>query len=732
MVTESRDEFDQASDSSAPASPVGSAIGQLPDFGLHEELQMYRDLFERLPLAAYIKDRDARFVDVNPFHAKAIGVERQEMVGRADSDFYPDAEARLYRSADERVMSDGVPLSGLTDTHTGFNGSVVQQKTWKFPVRNRRGDIVGLMGFTSEHSESSGALEELKRSEIRYALATRASRDGIFEFNVEQATVLMSAQASQLLTLPITNEPIPWESVAELLSFQDELRLQRKLTEMFRNPNETVDLQVQIVADDRPRWLQVRFTAFTEMDQITSLIGSIADVTESRERLAQLDFYAHHDSLTSLGNRRALQRKLGSTLAQIQSGEINSEQRRLSLLCLDLDSFKMINDSLGHLAGDAMLHLVSERLQRFAQELSGMCMVARYGGDEFALVIEGMPEAEVELFAHSLTRRLKEPTTIFGLEVYPSASVGVVHVRDQVDATDVLRDADIAMYQAKAKGKARATVFHPGMRDEAQAVLNAQTRIRRAVDNGKFVLVYQPVIHGRTGSVAGFEALIRLQGPNAEMVRPALFLEYLEQSDLILEVGRWVVEQAVQQLAVWRAQYPELGDVTVGVNVSRRQFADDGLFEFIATILRENNVPASALVLEITETAVVHDGVDLEALQRFRNSGGLVAIDDFGTGESSLFALNELPVDILKLDRSFTARIGPNGVDQMLEATFDFVRSLDVVLVAEGVEEPYHAKWLQQRGTHYLQGYHFAKPMTEADVHRYLAARRDANLPEAA
>lgn len=681
---------------------------------------MYRDLVERLPFAVYIKDRDSRFVHINPAHASAFGREAEQIVGRTDVDFYPEREAELYRSADRRVIDEGVEISGLTENHSGFNGTVVQHRTWKFPVRNSDGDVVGLMGFAHDVTESSAAMEELKRSELRYALAARASRDGIWEFDVDSGAVLMSPRASQLFGLPIAVEPVPWDDVAAVLSDEDNSRLEGKLRELFKEPGETVEIQIRIVVNEKARWLDLRFIAFSSKGRVSSLIGSVADVTDAQERIAQLDFYAHHDALTGLGNRRALTRKLASALRDFHDVQARSDYPRLSLMCLDLDSFKVVNDSLGHLAGDAMLKIVSHRLQAFARELPGTATVARYGGDEFAVVVEDAKTAEVEAMAHTLIRRVKEPTLLLGLEVYPSASVGVVHVRDQGDATEVLRDADTALYRAKTTGKSRAAIFHPEMRQEAKEALDEQTSIRRAVEKGDFVLVYQPIVAGRGSGVGGFEALIRLKGPDGSMVRPGLFLDYLERSGLILEVGRWVIEQAVSDLAAWRAEHRDLVDLAVSVNISRRQFADAELFDFITDVLERDGVPASAMILEITETAVAQAGVNLDALQKFRAAGGSVAIDDFGTGQSSLFQLNELPVDIVKLDRCFIERIGPKGADSTLEATFDFLSSLDMRLVAEGVEEEHQAQWLTQRGVDFMQGYYFARPMPEEDVRNYL------------
>ena len=716
----------------SPGNPDPLSAFADPSFDVYDEVRMYQDFVERLPFAVYIKDRDARFVDVNPFHSSALGLDYDEIVGCSDADLYPAAEAELYHSADRRVIEDGEAISGLTENHTRFNGTVEQHQTSKFPVRNSEGDIVGLMGFAYGVTESSSAIAELKRSELRYALAARASRDGIWEFDVKDETVLMSPRTCQLLGLPITADPVPWLDVAEALSDEDQVRLKAKLRELLREePTEIGELQVQIAGESGPRWLDLRFIAFTEHGRVTSLIGSVADVTDSRARLAQLDFYAHQDALTGLGNRRALTRKLADAFFGLQPVTGNRHGTELSLLCVDLDSFKVINDSLGHGAGDTMLKIVSHRLQQLADEFPSTCTVARYGGDEFAVVVEGATAVEVEGFAHSLVRRVKEPAMLLGLEVYPSASVGVVHVKDQLDAADVLRDADTALYRAKETGKSRATIFEPGMRQEAKAALDEQTSIRRAVENGEFVLTYQPVVSGRDLGVEGFEALLRLRGPDGTLVRPALFLDYLEQSDLIIDVGRWVIEQAVNDLADWRSQYGDLG-IAIGINVSRRQFADEGLFDYISEVLERHGLPEKVIVLEITETAVAREGLDLEALQGFRSAGGYVAIDDFGTGQSSLFQLNELPVDMVKLDRSFIARIGENGADSTLEATFEFLRSLDARLVAEGVEEQYQAQWLAQRGVDFMQGYHFARPMPDADVRSYLAEFGNDGLRDAA
>ena len=700
-------------------------------FDLHDEVRMYRELLGTMPFAIYFKDTDAHFVDVNPFHADAIGRTLDEIVGLSDQDIYPEAEAELYRSADRRVIDDGAVISGLAETHSGFNGTVVQHDTWKLPVRNSDGDIVGMMGYAYDHATSSEAFEKLKRSELRYALAMRATSEGIWDYDVVNDSLTMSPRAAQLLHVPITAEPVAPSAIAKNLTEDDMELLRSGLRILIHDEQETFECEVEIAAGGIQRWLRVRYIRFTENNRVSRIIGSMADITAERERLAQLEFNAHHDALTGLGNRRELSRHLSSALLHASDGEEGSGNHHLSLLCLDLDSFKMINDSLGHQAGDKMLSVVADRLRDLVAKTAADCTIARIGGDEFAVAITGEDPRSVEQFAAVLVDNLKLCTVLSQVEVYPSASIGLVHATDQTSAAALLRDGDIALYRAKAGGKGRVMCFNVAMRQEAQDEMDAQMRIRRALDERSFSLVHQPIIRAGTRDVAGFEALLRLDSDDGKAILPAKFLDYLEKSDQIIEVGRWVIDQALSDLADWRKQFPERRDLSMSVNVSRRQFSDTGLFAVISELLDQYHIPPELLVLEITETAAFSDDVDLSVLADFRHAGGRVAMDDFGTGYSSLFALNELAVDILKLDRTFTARIGPEPIDPIVQATFDFVRSLDFTVVAEGVEDEYQAEWLERQGSHLLQGYAFARPMRFDAVVEYLA-QHDALLVDRA
>ena len=710
---------------SYPRDVPAPLFGEGVDFDLHDEVRMYRELLRSMPIAVYFKDVDTNFVDVNTFHAEAMGRPRNELIGLSDQDIYPETEAELYYGADRRVIDEGATIDGLIENHSGFQGTVFQNATSKFPVRNASGDIVGMMGFAIDVASSSGALEKLKESELRYALAMRATSEGIWDYDVAADSSSISPRAAQLLNLPITADSIPTRVVANILDPDDFAMLRSGLVALVRERQETFECVITITTTGRPRWLRLRFASFTENGRVTRVIGAMADITVERKRLDQLEHNAYHDALTGLGNRRALARSLSAYLSDCQSptGEAASD---LSLMSIDLDSFKVINDSLGHQAGDKMLCAIADRLRALTATTRGRCTVARMGGDEFAFAIAGIEPLLVEDLANSLLENIGRSTILSGVEIYPSTSIGLVHATDQTEATDMLRDGDIALYKAKASGKGRVVLFDETMREEAQNELNAQMRIRRAVDKRNFSLVYQPILRSGTRHVAGFEALLRLDSDDGETILPAKFLDYLEKSDLIVEVGRWVLDQALGDLAKWREQFPENPSLAVAVNVSRRQFSDPDLFTAIGDLLDKHAIPPESLVLEITETAAFSDDVDLDVLAEFRRNGGSVAMDDFGTGYSSLFALNELPVDVLKLDRSFTARINSESIDPVLQATFDFVRSLDLILVTEGVEEEHQAAWVESQGSDLLQGYLFARPMRFDAAVNYLTEQRRA------
>jgi diguanylate cyclase (GGDEF)-like protein len=414
---------------------------------------------------------------------------------------------------------------------------------------------------------------------------------------------------------------------------------------------------------------------------------------------------ALRDGLTSLANRTMLADRIDQALTRrARSGG------DLAILVLDLDGFKAVNDSLGHAMGDRLLVEVGERL---GSSVRGFDIAARLGGDEFAVVLEGAGEAGAVLAAARLLDELARPVVLDGRQVQLTASIGIALANRTADTQDVLlRNADLAMYMAKAAGKGRSAVYRSGMHAEVVARAQLEAELRDGIAAGELVLYYQPTVVLGTGDVSGVEALVRWQHPTHGLMYPDQFIPLAEESGLVVPLGRWVLQEACRQGRVWQ----EDGPLTIAVNVSARQLADDSFVAEVAGILDETGLPATTLVLELTETILMLD-VDrvVPRLEALRALGVRLAIDDFGTGYSSLSYLRHFPVDIIKIDRSFVAEL-PAGETSLAATILRLGQSLDLEVIAEGIEEEVQAQALGDLDCVLGQGYLYARPMPAADT----------------
>ena len=459
----------------------------------------------------------------------------------------------------------------------------------------------------------------------------------------------------------------------------------------------------------------------------------------------QLAHQAFHDPLTGLANRllfrdrveRALTRaslppSLGGTpvsgVLTIESaahapGDAPTLQgRHLAVLFIDLDDFKTINDSLGHAEGDRLLEEVAARLLKATR---GFDLVARLGGDEFGVLLEGMMrETDAQSVIDRIKSSLNRPIVLGDREVIVGASLGVAHARDATSADELLRNADVAMYQAKTAGKGRHAEFDHAMHAAAVARLELVADLRFAVDRDELRLMYQPVVELATGTVVGAEALVRWERPKHGLVPPLSFIPLAEETGLIVPIGRWVLREACQQLARWRASLPGGESLTMNVNVSGRQLDDPAFAADVRAVLAETKVPAHLITLEITESVLMQraEGV-LAALHALKAIGVSLAIDDFGTGYSSLGYLQRFPVDVLKIDRAFVDGVARGGSNAALARTIVALGdALGLRAVAEGVEQEVQQTALAALGCRLGQGYLFARPLLPADFVKRFAA----------
>nr|BFE57251.1 EAL domain-containing protein [Dactylosporangium thailandense] len=479
-------------------------------------------------------------------------------------------------------------------------------------------------------------------------------------------------------------------------------------------------------ADGAWIWVEVIGTNRTAEAPLFAAVISIRDITGRKELEEELTRQAFADSLTGMPNRALFRDRLEHAIARNRRGG-----GRITLFLVDLDDFKLVNDSLGHTAGDQLIATTALRLH---QQLRAADTLARLGGDEFAILVEDITEIEAMDLTERLLAAIRRPLRLGNREVVCSASIGVATAKagdgdDGPDPGELLRNADLAMYAAKGAGRDRYALFDPAMYAGIMREAEDRAELERALAHHEFLVHYQPIVDLPTSRLIGVEALVRWEHPARGLVGPNTFIPLAESTGLIVPLGRWVLRQACEQLAAWCEQFPAAAGIRVNVNLSARQFQHEGLVEEVAGILAETGVDPHQIVLEITESLLMQDtDSTIETLGRLKALGVRLAIDDFGTGYSSLSYLKRFPVDILKIDRSFVDGIDTERGDATLaEAVVQLGRALQLQTVAEGIETAEQWSTLQDLGCEFGQGYLFARPGAADEISSILG---DARVPQ--
>jgi diguanylate cyclase (GGDEF)-like protein/PAS domain S-box-containing protein len=553
---------------------------------------------------------------------------------------------------------------------------------------------------------------DLRESEEKFRLISASSKAGIFQLNNEGDCVYANEELTVITGLK--NSEILANNWLSVIHPDDQSTINSKWHNMLAN-DQAININCRI-QNDNINWISGHIGLLKSTDnQLIGYLGTIIDITEIKNAQVQLEQMAFYDTLTGLANRRLFRNRLEHVI-----NNLNREGNSLGLILLDLDNFKNINDSLGHDSGDALLTLIAERLQLCVRASD---TVARLGGDEFAIILPGISSSlAASHVAEKIINTLKQPIVLKETEIRVTASAGIsMAPEDSSNAEELVKNADLALYRAKDQGRDNYQFFIAEMNTQLINHLKLIKDLRLAIDSQEFHLVYQPQIDLKKGTLIGFEALIRWQQDSRGLVSPMDFIPAAEETGLIIPLGRWVITAACKQLRAMCDAGMVDDTVVMTVNLSVHQFQDDGLVSFIQSTLEEYRLIPGQFEVEVTETLLMENLEEaLNKLEAIKSLGILISIDDFGTGYSSLGYLKRLPVNIVKVDRSFVMDI-PHDKDDMAitAAVIAMAHKLNYEVVAEGVETEEQLQFLEDCNCDYGQGYFFSRPLVADDLNQF-------------
>lgn len=680
------------------------------DPGLRESERKFRSFVEQSLAGLYVI-QDGKFAYVNRKTAELVG--------------YDDPEQLLGVPIDSLTHPDDLSL--LNENHRLRLEGEVESIRYTLRLLRRDGAVVW--------TDVQGTVCDYEGRPAIMGMALDVSRQVAFEHQSRLATRVFESASEGIV---ITDAQHRIEAVnpafSRITGYAPEEatgKLSRMLTGRGAEANKEILAQLgrdgswQGEVRDRrkngnwyPAWMSISTVRDAEQ-RVTNYVGVFTDNTRRKDDETRLRFLASHDSLTGTLNRSGMMARFAREIIHAQD-----DARRLALLFIDLDRFKTVNDTLGHSAGDQLLVAVTQRMR---QQLSGNEVIARLGGDEFTILAPDTPGGGTAAkLADRILRALSQPFSIDGQEMFITASIGVAcYPTDGKDAATLLKNADVAMYRAKERGRKTFQFFTADMNHRAFEQMLLENSLRRALERGEFELHYQPQFVTGSGVLAGVEALIRWRHPELGMVLPGTFIGLAEQNGLIVPIGAWVLNEACRQGKAWLDEGRCFGHVAV--NLSASQFNADDLLDTIREALDSSGLPPSMLELELTESTIMHNpAAAIELLDRIRAMGVVLSIDDFGTGYSSLASLKQYPLDSLKIDRSFVKGIPHDEDDAAItEAIIAIAHKMGLKVVAEGVETVQQAEFLKAAGCDLAQGFLLGRPVEASEVALLMSVRRE-------
>lgn len=654
----------------------------------------------QVPAVLWVADKEMRIIHVMGAGLRGLKLPAEELVGTCIADFLGPATPVFQRAL------------------AGKAGEVEAEirkrslRTFAEPFRGQAGEVVGVLGITFDTTELNRAQAALLEEGRLHRLLYEHAGDMVASQDLAGVVSYVSPACESLLGY--SQEEFKRQG-HDLVHPEDASKLADARQQALTNGSARVAYRIR-KKDGTYVWMEsIARTVRDEEGRPTALVTSSRDVTEQKRVEEQLLHMAYHDQMTGLPNRAAFEERLTQALSA------GNRRQHVVVVYLDIDNFKVINDSLGHQAGDDALMEVGDRLRNYH---SGT-MVARLGGDEFCVLLEGVEDADGAIdVTERLATALDAPLHIGGREFQVTYSFGIAMGLPRTSTPkELLREADVAIHYAKRQGKARYVLYHPSMTANALERLELDADLRRAVRENQLQLFFQPIVALKSRTVVGAEALIRWRHPRRGWVSPGEFIPIAEQSGYIITLGRWVLENACREAKSWQKRFGSDVPLTVSVNLSAVQVQDPALVDEVAQVLETTGLPPECLTLEITETALMQNPeFTRPILQRLKSLGLKLAMDDFGAGHSSLHYLKQFPIDVLKIDRSFVSGLGLNRVDSALVRTvINLAGALNMGVTAEGVESPEQVAELVGIGCDKAQGYYYALPVPSEELGPVLA-----------
>ena len=665
---------------------------------VEEEVRLQARLLDVVGQAVIATNLEGKVVYWNRAAEEIYGWSKEEVMDQTLSEFVIFEDLIEWAAEIRTALGEGDAWSGEVKVQRK-DGTTFLAMVTSTPVHDERGILVGMIGVSTDITERKEAEEQLRTSEAELRALFAAMDDVVFEIDV-QGRYLKVAPTNPSLLYP-TREDRIGKTLHDILPAKKAEELLGHIQHSVES-RETVKVEYSLVIEGKEKWFEGTVTPLSR----ESVVFVGRDITERKVLEERLAHQALHDPLTKLPNRTLFTDRLRQALARVRRRGLS-----LAVMFMDLDNFKVINDSLGHRMGDRLLVTASKRIRSVLRPED---TVARLGGDELVILLEDTDLDGAIHVAERILEKLRVPFSLGGRQLFVTASLGItVGDGNGKNAPDLLRDADLAMYRAKHSGKARYAIFEETMNTRALERLELEHDLRRAVERNEFVVHYQPNVSLATGKIVGFEALARWEHPERGLLSPDKFVRVAEETGLIVPIGEAVLKEACRQAKDWHERCPS-DPPAVCVNLSARQFWEPGLAETVGRILEDTDLDPHYLCLEVTENTAMSDAPATTAtLEVLRDLGVRAIIDDFGTGYSSLSYLERFPVDYVKIDRSFVGGLGEeSGAAVLASGVISLAHALSLKVIAEGVETEEQLERLREMGCDLAQGHLFSEPLT--------------------